>query len=145
MKYPEFLQKNGTIGYVAPSFGCAIEPYKSAFANALAKFEAMGYKADIGPNVYEESGIGISSTPGSCGEELNDSYCGEQNNVIISCGGGELVARGRCLPGCDHPRQSVCELRNPGPCAGERREGGNGCGAAQRYAAGAHHRGGQRV
>lgn len=91
MKYPEFLQKNGTIGYVAPSFGCAIEPYKSAFANALAKFEAMGYKADIGPNVYEESGIGISSTPGSCGEELNDSYCGEQNNVIISCGGGELM------------------------------------------------------
>ena len=91
MKYPEFLQKNGTIGYVAPSFGCAIEPYKSAFANALAKFEAMGYKADIGPNVYEESGIGISSTPRSCGEELNDSYCGEQNDVIISCGGGELM------------------------------------------------------
>ena len=83
MKYPEFLQKNGTIGYVAPSFGCAIEPYKSAFANALGKFKAMGYKADIGPNVYEESGIGISSTPRNCGEELNDSYCGNQNDVII--------------------------------------------------------------
>ena len=91
MKYPEFLQKNGTIGYVAPSFGCAIEPYKSAFANALSKFKAMGYKADIGPNVYEESGIGISSTPRNCGEELNDSYCGNQNDVIISCGGGELM------------------------------------------------------
>lgn len=91
MKYPEFLQENGTIGYVAPSFGCAIEPYRSAYANALAKFEAMGYKADIGPNVYEESGIGISSTPRSCGEELNDSYCGNQNDVIISCGGGELM------------------------------------------------------
>ena len=91
MKYPEFLQKNGTIGYVAPSFGCAIEPYKSAFANALGKFKAMGYKADIGPNVYEESGIGISSTPRNCGEELNDSYCGNQNDVIISCGGGELM------------------------------------------------------
>lgn len=91
MKYPEFLQKNGTIGYVAPSFGCAIEPYKSAFANALGKFKVMGYKADIGPNVYEESGIGISSTPRNCGEELNDSYCGNQNDVIISCGGGELM------------------------------------------------------
>ena len=84
MKYPEFLQKNGTIGYVAPSFGCAIEPYKSAFANALGKFKAMGYKADIGPNVYEESGIGISSTPRNCGEELNDSYCGNSFFIILN-------------------------------------------------------------
>ena len=29
MKYPEFLEKNGTIGFVAPSFGCSIEPYRT--------------------------------------------------------------------------------------------------------------------
>ena len=28
MKYGKFLPENGTIGFVAPSFGCNIEPYK---------------------------------------------------------------------------------------------------------------------
>ena len=31
MRYPEFLQQNGTIAFVAPSFGCATEPYRSGF------------------------------------------------------------------------------------------------------------------
>ena len=44
MRYPEFLKDNGSIGFVAPSFGCNIEPYKSAFDNALKKFKGMGYK-----------------------------------------------------------------------------------------------------
>lgn len=30
MRYGKFLPENGTIGFVAPSFGCNIEPYKSA-------------------------------------------------------------------------------------------------------------------
>mgnify|MGYP003196560136 CR=1 FL=1 len=34
MKYGKFLPENGTIGFVAPSFGCNIEPYKSAFEYA---------------------------------------------------------------------------------------------------------------
>lgn len=28
MRYPEFLAEGGIIGFVAPSFGCATEPYK---------------------------------------------------------------------------------------------------------------------
>ena len=44
MRYPEFLKKNGCIGFVAPSFGCNIEPYKTAFGHALDKFEKMGYR-----------------------------------------------------------------------------------------------------
>ena len=43
MRFPEFLQENGTIGFVAPSFGCNIEPYKSAFDNAQKKFRALGH------------------------------------------------------------------------------------------------------
>ncbi len=35
MKYPEFLSEHGTIGFVAPSFGCNIEPYRSAFDPSL--------------------------------------------------------------------------------------------------------------
>lgn len=91
MRYPEFLKANGTIGFVAPSFGCSIEPYKSAFNNAQKKLKAMGYGLDIGPNAYLGEGIGISNTPELCGKELNDSYCGDDNDVIISCGGGELM------------------------------------------------------
>lgn len=91
MRYPKFLKEHDTIGFVAPSFGCAIEPYKSAFENALKKLEEMGYKTHLGPNCYASSGVGISNEPKLCGEELNTWYCSEENNVIISCGGGELM------------------------------------------------------
>ena len=43
MRYPDNLRDNGRIGFVAPSFGCATEPYKSAFNNALSKFGEMVY------------------------------------------------------------------------------------------------------
>ncbi|HIU75756.1 MAG TPA: LD-carboxypeptidase [Candidatus Pelethocola excrementipullorum] len=91
MKYPEFLKDGGTIGFVAPSFGCNIEPYKTAFQNAQKKFEKTGYKLELGPNCYEGQGIGISNTPELCGKEWNDYYCSETNDVLISCGGGELM------------------------------------------------------
>lgn len=91
MRYPKFLRENGTIGFVAPSFGCNIEPYRSAFDNALKKFESMGYRTELGPNCYEGSGTGISSTPEKCGQELMHYYCSGTNDVLISCGGGELM------------------------------------------------------
>lgn len=91
MRYPEFLKENGTIGFVAPSFGCAIEPYQSAFQNALQNWEQMGYKAHLGPNCYASCGIGISNEPKLCGEELNEWYCSTENDILISCGGGELM------------------------------------------------------
>lgn len=91
MRYPEFLQEKGTIGFVAPSFGCATEPYKTAFVNAQSKLMGEGYKLLLGPNCYEDSGIGISNDPYECGLELNDFYCGDDADVLISCGGGELM------------------------------------------------------
>lgn len=91
MRFPEFLPEGGTIGFVAPSFGCATEPYKTAFVNAQEKFAALGYKSDLGPNCYAEKGIGISNTPQECGRELTDYYCSGANDVLISCGGGELM------------------------------------------------------
>lgn len=91
MRYPKFLPKNGTIGFVAPSFGCATEPYYSAFMHALDNFHKMGYKTKLGPNCLVEKGIGISNEPGACGEELNEAYCDSESDVIISCGGGELM------------------------------------------------------
>ncbi len=91
MRYAPFLAQNGTIGFVAPSFGCNIEPYRSAFENAIIKFHNMGYQTSLGPNCYEGSGIGISNTPEKCGAELMEYYCSQDNDVLISCGGGELM------------------------------------------------------
>lgn len=91
MRYPEFLKEKGTIGFVAPSFGCEIEPYRTAFDNALKKWAAMGYGLDLGPNCYAGKGIGISNTPEECGRELTDYYVSQNNDCLISCGGGELM------------------------------------------------------
>ncbi len=91
MKYPAFLPLNGTIGFVAPSFGCATEPYKSAFMNAQKKWKEDGYHFKIGPNCYADQGIGISNTPAECGKELTEYYCSPENDCLISCGGGELM------------------------------------------------------
>lgn len=91
MKFPEFIKDNGTVGFVAPSFGCGIEPYKSAFESALEFWKSNGYYVNLGPNVYLSEGIGISSTPENCAEELASSYVNSDVDGIISCGGGELM------------------------------------------------------
>ncbi len=91
MRYPDFLKEKGTIGFVAPSFGCATEPYISRFDSALKKFDEMGYKCKIGPNAYLSEGIGISNTPKKCGEELNSFYLDDSVDAVMSCGGGELM------------------------------------------------------
>lgn len=91
MRYPDFLPSNGTIGFVAPSFGCVTEPYHTAFMNALERFHGMGYRTKLGPNCLVAKGVGISNLPQLCGEELNEAYCDNDSDVIISCGGGELM------------------------------------------------------
>ena len=91
MKYPRYLQSGDTIGFVAPSFGCAAEPYHTAFLNAQKKFKQLGYGLELGPNCYESRGIGISNTPELCGKELTESYLSQGNQAMISCGGGELM------------------------------------------------------
>ena len=50
MRYPEFLSEGGTIGFVAPSFGCATEPYKTAFGMTIKRFEKEGYKKTFNKN-----------------------------------------------------------------------------------------------
>ena len=91
MRYPDFLPENGTIGFIAPSFGCNIEPYRSAFKNALKKFHANGYLTKLGPNCFEGSGIGISNTPEKCAQEFMDAWQDNESNILMSCGGGELM------------------------------------------------------
>lgn len=91
MRYPEFLKPGGTIGFVAPSFGCTFEPYISRFENARKTFSEMGYGLDVGPNCDKAEGIGISNSPDKCGAELNEYYKSDKNDVLMSVGGGELM------------------------------------------------------
>lgn len=90
MRYPGNLPRGGTIGFPAPSFGCATEPYRTAFDAALRKWEEMGYRTMIGPNSYAEAGVGISNTPKKCGAELMEMFASGAD-CLISCGGGELM------------------------------------------------------
>ena len=91
MKYPNGLKKNGKIGLVAPSFGCTFEPYKSCMDSAIKRFNYMGYTILEGSNCRRDDGIGISSSPKNCGEELTEFYLSKDCDVLISCGGGELM------------------------------------------------------
>ena len=91
MRYPDFLAPGGRIGFIAPSFGCSIEPYRSAFDAALALFQDEGYTTVLGPNCYEDKGTGKSNTPEACGAEINDFFLQDRADVIISCGGGETM------------------------------------------------------
>ena len=49
MRYPRFLQENGTIAFVAPSFGCASEPYKAGFFVRRRSGDRKGMGLSWGP------------------------------------------------------------------------------------------------
>ena len=91
MRYPHFLREKGTIGFVAPSFGLADDFRRAGFEHAQERFLQEGYQIKLGPNCYEEKGIGISNTPEKCGQELTDFYCDPDIDALISCAGGELM------------------------------------------------------
>ena len=85
------MKPGGTVGFAAPSFGCNTEPYRSCFDASLKVWTDRGYKLKLGPNCYAGDGIGISSTPESCGRELTDMYTDPESDILLSCGGGELM------------------------------------------------------
>ena len=107
MRYPKPLPKNGTIGFIAPSFGCAIEPYKSRFESAKRILSERGFSLKLGKNCYEGSGIGISNTPDKCAAELNEAMTDDSIDAIITCGGGELMCE--VVPRIDFKRIAESE------------------------------------
>jgi len=91
MRYPKFLTNRSTIGFIAPAFGCSIEPYKNAFNHGLERLQALGHTVKLGPNCYEGSGVGISNEPQLCAKEFMEMWCDDGNEALLSCGGGELM------------------------------------------------------
>jgi len=86
-----FLPDGGTIGYVAPSFGCNIEPYRTAFDHGREKLRRMGFGELLGPNCYRGDGIGISAPPEECAAELTEMFLRDDVDALVACGGGELM------------------------------------------------------
>ncbi len=91
MRYPLFLQKNGCIGVVAPSFGATTEPYITRTKYAAEIFKKAGYGVAFGPNVYAAEGHGKSNTPEKCAAEFMDYYLNPAYDILISAGGGETM------------------------------------------------------
>lgn len=91
MRYPEFLKNGQRIGFIAPSFGAATEPYESRFNSAIKMFSGKGYSIVEGPNARASKGIGKSNTSEKCAEEINDFFINNRSDIIVSCGGGELM------------------------------------------------------
>ena len=69
MNYPKFLCKNDKIAYVAPSCGCAHEPYYTKVQSSIKVMTNRGYKIECGPNVYKDEAIGRSNTATECAKD----------------------------------------------------------------------------
>lgn len=91
MRYPLFLRKGGSIGCIAPSFGCTISPYRENLLRACQQFSAEGYKVICGENCFADVGIGKSNTAKSCADEINRFFTDSRADILISCGGGETM------------------------------------------------------
>lgn len=107
MRYPKNLPAGGSIGFPAPSFGCATEPYSTSFTHAIEKWESMGYRTVPGPNARVDQGVGISNTPEECAQEFMEMYLSKDTDCLISCGGGELMCE--ILPYVDFQKLSKAE------------------------------------
>ena len=68
-----------------------MEPYRTAFDHAQEVLRGKGHRLVLGPGCYAAEGIGISRAPALCGQEINELYTAEDSDVLISCGGGEMM------------------------------------------------------
>ena len=91
IKRPGNIKSGDTIGITAPSFGASIEPYSLLIDIAEDNLRDRGYKIVEGRTARLGDGIGISTDPKVCGEELVEFYKRDDIDAIISAGGGELM------------------------------------------------------
>lgn len=91
MRYPDFINSNSSIGFPAPSFGCTGEPYFTCFNHMTEVMRDKGHILYPGNNAFKDDGVGISTNPKDCGLELTEMYLNNDIDMLISCGGGELM------------------------------------------------------
>lgn len=91
MKEIQFIAKQEKISLVAPSFGCATEPYKTRLKVAIKNLKKDGFIIEEGPNIFLANHKVRSNTAELCGKEFNDAYFNSDSKLIISVGGGEIM------------------------------------------------------
>lgn len=91
MRYPNFIDSSSSIGFPAPSFGCTTEPYFTSFKHMNDVMRQKGHTLNLGNNAFKDDGVGISTKPEDCGKELTEMYLDKNIDMLISCGGGELM------------------------------------------------------
>lgn len=91
MRYPDFINSTSSIGFPAPSFGCTTEPYFTAFKHMIDVMRDKGHLLYPGSNTFKDDGVGISTNSIDCGCELTAMYLDNDIEMLISCGGGELM------------------------------------------------------
>lgn len=90
VRYADFLKKGGTIGTVAPSFGCNEGAY-------LARYnQAKKFFIDNGFNIKEANSVNLldraqSNTPEIRAKEFMDMYLDETVDIVFSVAGGEIM------------------------------------------------------
>ncbi|MCR5348167.1 MAG: LD-carboxypeptidase [Bacilli bacterium] len=90
MRQPPFLREGSSISLVAPSFGCATEPYATRLDVSIKHLKRLGYRVEEGPNARLAVGVAGSNVPELRGQEINDAFASDAD-LILSVGGGETM------------------------------------------------------
>ena len=91
IRKPEPLHKGDALYMIAPSFGCATEPYITRYDATLKRLQKEGYKIVEGPNVRRSDGVCGSASPQERAEEFTKAYLDESTKAVFSVGGGETM------------------------------------------------------
>ncbi|MCR4561933.1 MAG: LD-carboxypeptidase [Bacilli bacterium] len=90
-KKPNFIDEDATIGIVAPSCGCANDPYLTRLDASIARFKNKGYRVVEGINTRRNDALGASAPAKERAEEFMSAYLDDNIDVVMSAGGGEFM------------------------------------------------------
>ncbi|MDR1795549.1 MAG: LD-carboxypeptidase [Erysipelotrichaceae bacterium] len=103
MRYPNFLAPDGRIGFCAPSFGEAVEPYRSRCIAAAESFLDLGHPVVQSASVFSNEKA-QSNTATIRAAEFLSLYQNPEVDFVLSVGGGERMVE--ILPYIDFPKLS---------------------------------------
>ena len=75
---------------IAPSFGCATEPYILGLKEAIKNLKNKGFQIIEGPNIYLNKDKLASNTKEERALEFINAYKSD-TDIIMSVGGGEIM------------------------------------------------------
>lgn len=91
MKKINYLDKSKTISLIAPSFGCASDPYYTRLIEAIKNLKEDGFEIEQGENIFLAKQKVRSNSAPRCAKEFMNAYLSPTSGAIISVGGGEIM------------------------------------------------------